>query len=191
MVIEAYSTTKPSLPYRGLLSAALLLLVTTGLAGGLTYRRNTAWSLDRIQPSGWDLSFRLPKGFVATSQSREGNVLRFQHTEDGATSELSFWRLETNPGMTEVRIAERVLRDGEGFFSFNILGPPPERSIEKMGSRPAIELRESSIPMVVRAITLKNGRSYAVALRLPGRVDDAEPYHVFDRACRSIEFGAE
>lgn len=190
MVIEAYTSTKPAVPYRGLTSAILLLSVSVGLAAGLTWRRGDGWTNDRIAPAEWDISFRLPRGFVPSSQSRNGMVLRYQQSTDGATAELSFWKMESGNGMSEARIAERILRDGEGFFS-GIFGPPPQRSIERMGNRRAIELRDPALPMIVRAVTLTNGRTYAVALRLTGWEQDAELYQRFDRACRSIEFSTE
>lgn len=190
MVIEAYSTTKPALPFRGLTFAVLLLAVSAGLAAELTWRRGERWAADRLSPPGWDISFRLPRGFVPASQNREGTFLRFQQSTDGAVAELSFWKMDSND-LTEVRIAERILRDGEGFFNLSVFGPPPQRSVERMGSRRAIELSDPDVPMIVRAIALENGKTYAAALRLTDSDDDAELYHLFDRVCRSIQFGVE
>lgn len=190
MVLEAYSASRPSLPYRGPLAAAFLLLLTIVLALGLASVRTAGEFTEAIHPPGWDITFRIPIGFDAEPHETRSDavVYRFRHKPSEVEAiELAAWRMDARGGKSARSVGERILDGGDVLGLRALFGQSPARSVQPLGGREAVESVDLSTPMIVRALVLDNGWAYAVSLRLEGGSMDENAYHLFDAVCRSVE----
>ena len=64
MIVELYNATKPASAPRALISSLLLLALACVLAAIMSWTRAGEPLSVRIEPAGWPISFRPPKGFT-------------------------------------------------------------------------------------------------------------------------------
>lgn len=187
MPAEVYSTTKPAAPFRTWIVSLSLLIVASALAADLVHRGSGSWTAgDLIQPEGWDLAFRPPAQFVEVDTHPElfGSVYVFQFTDRlGRLIELSIWRQKVE-GASAAKLARFILEKSKSWFGL-LLGPPPTRTVGRLGDRDAMEIHDPSIPLVLRVVALESGWGYAVSFRIEGGPIDEALYGLFDMTCRS------
>ena len=192
MPAEVYSTTKPPAPYRAWLIASFLLLLASVLAGDLVHRGSGSWTAgDRIQPQGWEMSFRPPAQFeeVDPNPERFGATYLFRHRgSDGRQVELTFWRLRADEA-SAATVARTIIEKSKSWFSM-LLGPPPTKAVGRLGDRDALEVLDPAIPMILRTLVWESGWAYAVSIRAEGGPIDEGLYALFDMTCRSVRFRA-
>jgi len=187
---EVYSTTKPAVPYRAWIAAICLLVLASALAADLVRRGAGSWSAgDLIQPQGWEMVFRPPAQFreVEADPERFGSVYVFRHTDrEQRMLELTFWRTRADD-MSAGQVARLILDQlkAKSWISL-FLGPPPTRSAGRMGDREAVEFLDP--PILLRALVLESGWSYAVTLRVEDGLLDESLYAIFEMTCRSVRF---
>lgn len=190
MPAEVYSSIKPAVPFRTWLVSFSLLILASALAADLVHRGSGTWTAgDLIQPDGWDLAFRPPAQFVEVDAHPRlfGSVYVFQNTDrSGRLIELSIWRQKVDGG-SAAKLARFILEKSKSWFGL-LLGPPPTRTVGRLGDRDALEIHDPAIPLVLRAVALDNGLGYAVSLRVEGGPIDEPLYGLFDMACRSVRF---
>jgi len=104
-----------------------------------------------------------------------------------AAAELTVQRMELRPGADAIEVCYALLSPHTSLLR-SLLARPPERSVEPLGDREATELRDTAIPMVVRAVVLSPGLVYAASMRVEGATLDESLYRLFDLTCRSVEF---
>ena len=194
VVIQVYTSTKPAVPHRAWLAAALLLLLTGGLAWIMTTQRRAGVPLPRFEPPGWSISFQPPSLF------RRGRILltpigpayRFvAYSTTRAPLLLTIMRVGLEPTDDPVVICERVLRT---FFTLADGWRSASGLIDRtkmLGPLDAVELWDPNLSrrlsVIVRAATLDDGDAYAVSLAVEGEIS-ADLYELFDETCRSIGF---
>lgn len=187
--MDAYSAVKPASPIRTWLMAAALLGVATTLAVSMSARglKSGTWS-DRIEPVGWNVSFRSPPAFVPADSPPEhfASTYRFLYPSPNGTSlELVFWRLRVPEGATTLQVCREVLDTAESWVN-RLLGPPRTRIDSRLGGKEALEIHSPSAAMIVRATLLNDGWAFAVSIRAVGAPVDEVVYRLFDMTCRSV-----
>jgi hypothetical protein len=192
MTVEVYTAVRPAIPLRAWVSSLLFLISASGLAGWMSWSRSGLLLAPRIEPQGWDMSFRPPRRFepIAYDPNAPARVVLFHTTTaSGGVAELAFRRVEAPPQVNAGEICELLLRPFGSIF-MAVFAPPTQRTVERLGSLDAVQVHQPAIPMIVRAVRLPDSSAYAVSLRgLEGPLDESL-YHSFDLACRSAEFGA-
>jgi hypothetical protein len=191
MPMEVYTAVRPAIPLRAWVSSLLLLVSASGLAGWMSWSRSGLLLAPRIEPQGWDMTFRPPRRFepITYDPNAPVRVVLFRTTTaSGGVVELAFRRMEALPQVNADEICELLLRPFGSIF-MAVFAPPAQRTVEKLGSLDAVQVHQPAIPMIVRAARLPSNPAYAVSLRaLEGPLDESL-YHSFDLACRSAEFG--
>ena len=192
MPAEVYSVTKPAAPYRAWLIASLLLLLASALAGDMVQRGAGLWTAGGlIRPQGWEMAFRPPAQFeeVDSDPQHFSATYVFQHRDkDGRLVELTFWRLRADDAPA-TKVARTIMERSKSWFSL-LLGPPPTKTVGRLGNRDALEVLDAAIPMVLRTLISESGWSYSVSLRVEGGLIDENLYALFDMTCRSVQFRA-
>lgn len=189
MTVEVYTAGRPAIPLRAWVSSILLLISASGLAGWMSWSRSGELLAPRIEPQGWDMSFRPPRRFepVMPELVAPANAIIYgTPTTSGGMAELVFRRVEVAPNLDAAEICNLILRPHASVL-LAIFAPPPTRSIEKLGPLDAVQIHYPGIPMIVRAIRFERGFGYAVSLRVAGGPIDDSLYHSFDLACRSVD----
>ena len=190
MTVEVYTAVRPAIPLRAWVSSILLLISASGLAGWMSWSRSGELLAPRIEPQGWDMSFRPPRRFepVMPELVAPANAIIYgTPATSGGMAELVFRRVEAAPNLDAAEICNLILRPHASVL-LAIFAPPPTRSIEKLGPLDAVQVHYPGIPMIVRAVRLDHGSGYAVSLRVAGGPIDDSLYHSFDLACRSADF---
>lgn len=190
MTVEVYTAVRPAIPLRAWVSSLLLLISASGLAGWMSWSRAGELLAPRIEPQGWDISFRPPRRFepVMPELVAPANAITYGAPATSAgMAELVFRRVEAAPNLDAAEICNLILRPHASVL-LAIFAPTPTRSVEKLGPLDAVQVHYPGIPMIVRAVRLDHGSGYAVSLRVAGGPIDDALYHSFDLTCRSIEF---
>ncbi len=190
MVIAVYGTEKAAVPRRAWFASILLLVTTSALAWTMTRSRSGEALGPRIEPAGWSISFRPPRGFPAGKfgPTTLGPAYPFYgRTPAGGRAVLALFRLEGAGVGDALAVCERVLRA-------HTLPPPLIVSVSrltrfdrKLGPLDAVEIWDPLPGVVVRAAVLASGEAYAVSLRAEGRIDQ-RLYRRFESTCASSEF---
>lgn len=194
MVIEVYSGAKPARASRAWLASIALLMVASGLAASMTWRRSSRLLATRVEPAGWEITFQPPRPFESTGRGTSGPAEAYRYRlsgEGGASAQLAVWRLHASEGVTAAGVCELILQQAEVSWLRSLLGPPPTRFEDTIGNRTAIEIQDPATQMAVRAVVLESGVAYAVSLRVQGAAIDEGVYRFFDLTCRSVEFKAD
>jgi len=202
MPVEVYSTVKPASTRRAWVSSALLLVLAGALAASVTrHEAGPGIFGERIEPKGWEISFRPPSIFneVDSAPGEFSSTYRYQLVaDDGDAVELIFWRLPAENAATPLTICGTVLNTAESWLTI-LIGKARIRAPAQLADRPGLEVISTSIPMIVRSTVLGNGWAYAVSLRIlqrpnadgpPARIQ--EPlYRLFDLTCRAMRFRSD
>jgi hypothetical protein len=190
VALEVYTASRPAIPLRAWLSSGLLLALVCGLAGWMSRSRSGESLGTRVEPQGWDISFRPPTRFELLTPDLPTPAYAIAYrtpTASGAVAELVFRRIEAAQNLDADEICNLILRP-HASLRFAVFAAPPTRTIEKLGSLDAVQVHYPGIPMVVRGIRLQNGFGFAVSLRFEGGPIDEPLYRSFDLACRVIDF---
>ena len=190
MPMEVYTATRPAIPLRAWVSSILLLISASGLAGWISWGRSGELLAPRLEPQGWDMSFRPPRRFepVMPDILTAANAIAYRTpTASGGVAELVFRRVGAAPNVDAGEICNHLLRPYASVL-MAVFSPPPTRSTEKLGALDAVQVHFPGIPMIVRAARFDHGTAYAVSLRVDGGPIDESLYHSFDLACRSVDF---
>ncbi len=191
MPAEVYSTQKPASPVRAWATSILLLAAAVTLANSMS-RSGLGMGVfgERIEPEGWDIAFRPPANFRPVESSPElfSSTYSFEYSgREGLTVALTFWRLHALDGTTALDVCREVLNHSKSWLTI-LFGPPRTRTEARIGERPGVEIHDPAIPMIVRAVVLENGWSYAVSFRLHGALFDESLYRLFDLTCHTVQF---
>ena len=184
--------TRTTPPRRTLAATAVLLIAVSSLAATMTWHRTFDALGIRVQPSGWALSFRPPRGFREV-QAEGGAASESRHflglTRAGTAVVFVVWRLDDTRYDSARQAGAAVLRSA-------VQGPVSEEPASlawtkaPLGPLAGTEVRVPELAMALRAAAATDGIAYAVTLHiLDGQVND-RVYKLFDLACRSIELVA-
>lgn len=197
VVIQVYTSTKPAVPHRAWAAAALLLLMTGGLAWVMTTQRAQGLRLPRFQPPGWSISFQPPPLFKRGRilLTAIGPAYRFVAlSADQAPMALTVIRVGLDRTDDSVVICERVLKT---FFGRNNRWRSTSGFTDrtkKLGPLDAVELWDPTLgtnpSVIVRGTTLEDGDAYAVSLAVKGEIGQ-DLYALFEEACLSIEYHSQ
>jgi hypothetical protein len=190
---EVYSGSKPAVPYRGVMAALLLLVGTCVLALFMVRTRGDALLGPRMEPKGWDVSIRVPVGFmpVGVIETELGPALRFTAMiERGVSIDLFLWRIDVEEGLAPLEVCEDILR-------LDLFGPVSRMRLRRVthpasapvGSVDGVEVLDPALPGLVRA-AVQETRATAVAMVTRGIPISQELHEFFDRSCRSIQSSA-
>ncbi len=190
MPAEVYSAIKPAAAYRSWVISLFLLLLASALAGDMATRGSGGWRAgDLIKPEGWEMIFRAPAQFeeINPDPQRFGATYVFEHRDaNGILIQLTFWRMRAE-GATAFKVARTILEESRSWFSL-FLGPPPTKSVGRLGNRDALEVLDPAVPLVLRALVWESGWAYAVSLRVEGAPIDEKLYALFEMTCQSVQF---
>ena len=192
MPIQVFSPSKPAAPGRALMISALLLAGVCALAGTMAWQRAGHPLVPRIRPSGWDISFQQPAGFIPGDLVKKelGAALPFHPIVQSALRmELVVWQIPVTT-TAGADIGHRVMRRYTGWSLPDLLGTPPAKTNATIGPLDAIELRQPNTKdggIIVRTAVLSHRRlAYSISLAVSGGPIDDRLYRVFDRTCRSV-----
>jgi hypothetical protein len=178
---EVYRQEKPAVPFRALLAAALILLVTLLLAYGLVRSRRALLHDQRVEPAGWSISFQPPSRFAVGSPPPTGlnQVMLYQGTEGPWPVSITLGGFEFDEGYDVQRIAEVVwgYQDGRGI---------PEVRRVTLGSGPAYEIGGAPIGMLIRFLMPQAREMYFVAITTGGPQLSPAMVRRFDAVSESI-----
>ena len=188
-MLRGPGTSKTNAPRRTLAASAALLIAVSSLAATMTWHRTFDALGVRVQPSGWALSFRPPRGYReiapesdAMPQSRHFLGL----TRTGTPVVFVVWRLDDTRYDSARQAGVAVLRSAvQGSLSDR----PDSLTWTKkpLGPLGGAEARLPELATTVRAAAAADGIAYAVTLHiLDGQLND-RVYQLFDLTCRSIE----
>ena len=192
MTAELHIREKPAIMRRTWLVSVSLLTVAFFVAAGLSWQRSGDHLAAPVSPDGWSISFRPPRrvGVREFGRTPLGSAFRFQMwPRGGAQAVLTVMRLEGEPVSDPLAACERVLR---AYFRTQapVSGLARFTNLDtKLGPFEAVEICDPVLGVTVRAATTGDREAYAVSLGIEGPIPDKKTYHVFDEACRSIEYG--
>jgi hypothetical protein len=190
MIVELYDATKPASTVRAWVSSIILLALGCVLAGIMSWNRAGEPLSVRIEPKGWPISFRPPKGFTPDNLVRTplGELIPLRGmTMRGSPAKLAFLKLDPNvakrpaPLSTELALDYAFNESPAGLASL----PAPERA--PLGPFDGMETLIEPLSTVARVATPGAEVGYAVALSVSGEPIDKDLLHLFDLTCRSIK----
>jgi hypothetical protein len=189
MVIEVHTREKPAIPHRTWVFAVMSLVLASLLAGVMSRTRGGDPLGQRIEPTGWLISFRPPRwsGAWEFGATLFGPAFRFHSpTAEGGVATLVVYRIE-GPEVGAAAVCDRILRADLG------LRPKPVgwarfRGLDtQLGPFRAVEMFDPIVNRVVRAAEFGSAGVYAVSLKVQDGQIQPQMYHVFDQTCSSIE----
>ena len=193
MAIEIYAPTKPAIRHRALALSLALLLAVAALAGAMSWRRGDGLLAAPVGSPDFGASFRPPRNFSPGDPlpARFGSAYPFHgQTASGGIARLVVRRVEVASGVQAEAVCLEILRESRALVPFRG-GWVGERSRAKIGALEGVEVRNRRSGTVVRATVLQNGPAYAVSLTVDDGPLDPRLYRLFDRTCRSFEFGSQ
>ncbi len=190
MAVEVYTGVKLAIPRRTLFASIFAFLLVSLLAAAMTWTRSGDKLAPRITPEGWSVSFRPPQRFVGEfGLTKLGPAYQFYgSTKEGVPATLVVYHLEGTWTGDAATACDRVLRAHIG------PGSPPAgiarltRLDRKLGTLDAVEMWDSLLNVVVRAVVLEPGNAYALSASVHGAPLDAESYGLFNHICASVEY---
>ena len=189
MVVELYNATKPGSARRALISSILLLGLAGILAARMSWTRTREPLAVRIEPTGWQISFRPPKRFTpGPLVNTQFGVLIPLHgrTATGADARLAVVRLDLS-GADNPSTVSAELALGFAFLQpFDVQPSIPQSVRAPLGPFAGMETLVEPLSTVARVAKASDAVGYAVALSVDGEPIDEDLYHLFDLTCRSI-----
>ncbi len=189
MTIEVHGTYKPSFKWRARLVPAALLLGACLLAGQMAGDRARDRLGARVRPPGWELSFRLPRGFepgvdVSDATPNAYHLLGWTRRRSQVTVVIQ--RLPGWEGTSADVLAEAVMGKNTLVLPTDGHLTTFEHSEQAMGTTTGTQIRAPGIGAIVRAVVLPGGLACTMTLYCPDRLIDPDTYELFDQTCRSI-----
>jgi hypothetical protein len=190
MIVELYNATKPASAPRALISSLLLLALACVLAAIMSWTRAGEPLSVRIEPTGWPISFRPPKGFTPGDLvgTPLGELIPLRGmTTGGSRARLVILKLDPDmadhpaPLSTELALGYAFKEPLDDLASL----PAPERA--PLGPFDGMETLVEPLSTVARVASPGAGVGYAVALSVNGEPIDEDLLRLFDLTCRSIK----
>jgi hypothetical protein len=190
MPTELYSSTKPAVPWRGVVLALGLLLAAGVLAENMVRARSGVHLTATSPQEGWQASFRVPMGFEISARGtlEHWQLARFSGPVDRAnTADLFIWERPIEPGVSAKTLAEAVLAMTAVLVGQDSVQarPSPRKAAPLIGARRGVELWSVDTAVIARA-AVDGNMAYGVSMSSSGpEVSDAA-YARFDACCRSL-----
>lgn len=189
MSAEVYSQRRDAVRGRALLATALLLVGVSILAALMVQSRGGQVLNQRTHPSGWEMSFRPPRGFgqMQSGFGSGGSELHFLgRTEEGGPVQLVVARVPEREQTPEA-VAASISSDIAMQQFCNASLPGPEKEAGALGPVPGVQVKDLSCAVVARAARVSPSAVYlATMFAVDGRLDDAA-YGRFEAVCQSFQ----
>lgn len=189
MDIEVHSFSRDISQRRTLLAAAFLLILSCGLAVGMSWRRAANPLVPVLTPQQWKVLFSVPRRFETGEArvARDASALPFfGESSDGVKVFCILWRGTRESGVDLETTAQDILREfGVGVNWFGEARTRPAKA-EPMGEQEGLELISVSESAVIRIAAVAD-EVYAVLFATQRAKLDPEMFRLFDLTCRSMK----
>ncbi len=191
MLIEVQSGVQQAAPGRALKSTIILFSLACGLAIGMVWGRTGAMLDLRVAPSGWGLSFQPPRGWGAFHIPDRPGV-RIRHfrglLRDQVPAFLTLHLIEIDPEMDLASLAVDIEDQIRAQHDIDRFPSEYVRQSALLGSRDAVQIVNTMLPIEIRAARLENGHALVVSLFVHQSHLEPSVRRLFDLTCRSVEF---
>jgi len=192
MVFEVYSQGRTAAATRTILGTAMLLAGTVVLAAAMSHHRSTHVLGQRVSPPGWGWSFQPPQRFkpgpIGTDSAADGVRRYLGLGAGGIPVRLMVWHIEDHESDGAEAVARTLLNEFRLLRGVRSTEELTRRSHHPLGSAQGVQLLNTRIAAVVRAVEFHAGVVCAITMDVSGDSIDPKSLRIFEEVCRSVRF---